>query len=156
MYRCLLQKLWCGLFKTKSYLCGVGRYNPDRFMCDNKGSFSHKNATKDILKMLFNFFQFVTISVKQNLLCMKKLFFFLAVLSFYTASSQWYSRMGKCSLRNLDGRNYRVVDMGSTTYLFRTTTWEADTSKTNLQGQYLSEIEINERMKWDNTPPVRF
>lgn len=90
---------------------------------------------------------------------MKKLFFFLAVLSFYTASSQWYVEMSdicKYSIRNLDGRDYRVVDMGSTTYLFRTTTWEADTSKTNLQGQYLSEIEINERMKWDNTPPVRF
>ena len=53
MYRYLLQIRHC-LFKTKCYLCCVGRHNPDRFMCENKEEFSHKNATKDILKMLFN------------------------------------------------------------------------------------------------------
>jgi len=53
MYRCLLQIHHC-LIRTKSYLCSVGRHNPDRFMGENKGEFSHKNGTKDILKMLFN------------------------------------------------------------------------------------------------------
>lgn len=53
MYRCRLKIRHC-LFRTKSYLCSVGRHNPDRFMCENSVGFSHKNETKDILKMLFN------------------------------------------------------------------------------------------------------
>lgn len=90
---------------------------------------------------------------------MKKLFFFLAVLSFYTASSQWYVEMSdicKYSIRNLDGRDYRVVDMGSTTYLFRTTTWEADTSMTNIHGEYLSDPERIDRLRYKTTPPSGF
>lgn len=55
MDRCLrLQKLLSCSFKANSYLCSVGRHNPDRFMGENKRKYSHKNATKDILKMLFN------------------------------------------------------------------------------------------------------
>lgn len=51
MDRCLwLQKILSCSFMANSYLCSVGRHNPDRFMRESYLRLSHKTGTKDLQK----------------------------------------------------------------------------------------------------------
>lgn len=87
---------------------------------------------------------------------MKKLLLLIAILFFQTASAQRFEE-DEYTIRNIDGREYKVARLnGPIIYFLRTSTWEAETTKAHLNGEDFSASERNARLMLKITPPSNF